>query len=108
MLVLEIIMVLVGIGAVFLSFRISGNTDNAPAGGGITKEELEEMLKKIDHANEKYNTDIQAKAEEVLDSTDSKLGKILNEKIMGLSEYSQQILEKMEKTIQKQYFYMIC
>lgn len=97
MAVLEIIMVLVGIGAVFLSFRITGNTGNAPAGGGITKEELEEMLKKIEHANDKFNTDIQVKAEEALDSTDSKLGKILNDKIMGLSEYSQQILEKMEK-----------
>ncbi len=42
MVVLEIIMVLVGIGAVFLSFRISGNNNSAPAGGGITKEELEE------------------------------------------------------------------
>ena len=97
MVVLEIIMVLVGIGAVFLSFRISGNNDSAPAGGGITKEELEEMLKKIEQANKKYNTDIQVKAEEALDSTDNKLSKILNEKIMGLSEYSQQILEKMEK-----------
>ena len=57
MVVLEIIMVLVGIGAVFLSFRISGN-NSAPAGGGITKEELEEMLKKIENANKKYNTDI--------------------------------------------------
>lgn len=97
MVVLEIIMVLVGIGAVFLSFRMSGNTDNAPVNGGITKEELEEMLKKIEHANDKFNADIQVKAEEALDSTDNNLGKILNEKIMGLSEYSQQILEKMEK-----------
>lgn len=97
MVVLEIIMVLVGIGAVFLSFRISGNNNSAPAGGGITKEELEEMLKKIENANKKYNTDIQVKAEEAIDSTDNKLGQILNEKIMGLSEYSQQILEKMEK-----------
>ena len=106
MVVLEIIMVLVGIGAVFLSFRISGN-NSAPAGGGITKEELEEMLKKIENANKKYNTDIQVKAEEAIDSTDNKLGQILNEKIMGLSEYSQQILEKIEKKEQDGTFHVL-
>ena len=58
---------------------------------------MRKCLKKIENANKKYNTDIQVKAEEAIDSTDNKLGQILNEKIMGLSEYSQQILEKMEK-----------
>lgn len=112
MLALEIIMLIMGIGAVILSFRITDNVDKKtdvisddmlpsdessdkemPTGkiqNGLTAEEKERLL------NEQREK-LQEIAAEVSYETEDKLSSMSNEKIMGFSEYSEQILDKMEK-----------
>ncbi len=96
MVVIEIIMVVIGLAAVIFSFRISDNsTQSTPAAQSLEKSiDFEKEEKKLLQKLEKSITD---KAEHVLDDTDDKLSKISNDKIMGLSEYSEQVFDKMEK-----------
>ena len=97
MAILEAIMVIIGLGAVFLSFRATDGNSTDTSTSSASGEELKNVTDKAKEALDKFDGDIEAKAEEVLNSTDNKLSTILNEKIMGLSEYSDQILDKMEK-----------
>lgn len=97
MAILEAIMVIIGLGAVFLSFRATYGNSTDTSTSSASGEELKNVTDKAKEALDKFDGDIEAKAEEVLNSTDNKLSTILNEKIMGLSEYSDQILDKMEK-----------
>ena len=97
MAILEAIMVIIGLGAVFLSFRATDGNSTDTSTSNASWEELKNVTDKAKEALDKFDGDIEAKAEEVLNNTDNKLGTILNEKIMGLSEYSDQILDKMEK-----------
>ncbi len=97
MAILEAIMVIIGLGAVFLSFRATDGNSTDTSTSNASGEELKNVTDKAKEALDKFDGDIEAKAEEVLNNTDNKLGIILNEKIMGLSEYSDQILDKMEK-----------
>ncbi len=97
MAILEAIMVIIGLGAVFLSFKATDGNSTDTSTSNASGEELKNVTDKAKEALDKFDGDIEAKAEEVLNNTDNKLGIILNEKIMGLSEYSDQILDKMEK-----------
>lgn len=98
MTVLEIIMVIVGIGAVIISFKVSDNTGNtAVSTEGLSEAGIENISKEAKKACESFSKDISEKAEEAINSADEKLSTLSNEKIMGLSEYSDQILDKMEK-----------
>lgn len=95
MAVLEVIMLVIGLGAVFLSFRASdGNSGTGKE--EPDREKLKDISQEIKEALEKFDNDLQEKTEQIINNTDDKLSTMLNEKIMGLSEYSQQILDKME------------
>lgn len=95
MAVLEAVMVIIGLAAVFLSFKAADGSSMADTGSG-GGEELKNITDEAKEALDKFSSDIKSKADEALNKTDNKLGTILNEKIIGLSEYSDQILEKME------------
>ena len=97
MAILEAVMIIIGLGAVFLSFRAADGNSTDTSTSSASGEELKNVTNKAEEALGKFNNDIETKAEEVLINTENKLGTILNEKIMGLSEYSGQILDKMEK-----------
>lgn len=95
MAVLEVVMLIIGLGAVFLSFKASDNS-TSPVKEDADREELKSVSQEIKEALEKFDKNLHEKAEEIINSTDDKLSTVLNEKIMGLSEYSQQIFGKME------------
>lgn len=98
MAILEAVMVITGLLAVFLSFKASDNNNTGSTDEGIdTAEGVKNITEEAKKALEKFGEEVQSNADEVLNNTDDKLGTILNEKIMGLSEYSGQILDKMEK-----------
>lgn len=95
MIFLEIAMILIGLGAVIYSIRISETPkkdlpDTIEKGTTVEEEEetgrLQEMLDTITQ-----------KAETVCNDFDDRMSQISNEKIMGISEYSDQVLEKIEK-----------
>jgi len=98
MAILEAVMVITGLLAVFLSFKASDNNNTGSTDKGAdTAEWVKNISEEARKALEKFGEEIQSNADEVLNNTNDKLGTILNEKIMGLSEYSGQILDKMEK-----------
>ena len=115
MLILEILMLIFGAGVVFASFYIADNaekksgvvsgdamsadasektfsSDNSQKDAvyGLTEEEKERLI-------EEQREKLREMAAEISYETEDKLGSMSNEKIMGFSEYSDQILDKMEK-----------
>lgn len=94
MIFLEIAMIVIGLAAVLYSVRISGTsekvstegTQEVPADQEKEKKQLQEMLDSFTQ-----------KAESVYDDLDSRMSQVSNEKIMGIGEYSDQVIEKIEK-----------
>lgn len=100
MIILELLMVVIGLAAVVASFRLAeGNGQKAEentdtqnqryAGPDFSKEIAEEMAKAAEKLKEQ--------AEQAFDEIDGQLSKLSNDKIMGMSEYSDQVLDKIEK-----------
>lgn len=96
MIVLEIAMIIVGLGAVIYSFYLveekhaSINSSGEQDTINIDEEALNKTI-------EEKITGLKAKAEDVYEDIDEKLSKLSNEKIMGVNEYSDQVLDKIEK-----------
>lgn len=96
MVVLEILMILVGLGAVVYSFQFAEEKKEA-------HKEQEESVP-VDGRAEAPSIDWEAKISELRDQVeaiyqevDDKMSQMSNEKIMGMSEYSDQVLDKIEK-----------
>lgn len=91
MLILEIIMVLVGLGAVVLGYKMTeekGKQEEMPP-DSLPSMDVRELQNQLEELKEK--------AEVVFEETDEKISALMNEKIMGISEYSEQVLDKIEK-----------
>ena len=94
MVLLEILMVLVGLGAVIYSFRLveeKKETEQEPGsssgdGGEVSSIAWEEKL-----------SELRDKMEALYEEVDDKMSRMSNDKIMGMSEYSDQVLDKIEK-----------
>lgn len=95
MVVLEILMILIGLGAVVYSFR-------------LVEEKREEPDKEPDDVAERQSEALSADWEEkiarlreqaasIYQEVDDRISQMSNEKIMGMSEYSDQVLDKIEK-----------
>ena len=92
MTILEIVLLIIGLAAVMLSFKIGDKKDNNE--GKKTDENAEDNSGEIIKNTEE---ELEEKLDIIMDQAEEKLGKLLNEKIMGFSEYSDQIFDKMEK-----------
>lgn len=93
MLVLEIVLVLIGLIAVGISFKLSDY--NSGAAGKVlsdthTIEEMEEEW-------ERLREEIILYKEEILESASDELSRLSNDKLLGMDEYSGQVLERMNK-----------
>lgn len=93
MLVLEIVLVLIGLIAVGISFKLSDY--NGGAAGKVlsdthTIEEMEEEW-------ERLREEIVLYKEEILESASDELSRLSNDKLLGMDEYSGQVLERMNK-----------
>lgn len=96
----DIILIILGLLIIFVSYRVSEKvvgekestelTENIPSLDRLVEENEKEFRKKMDHmfAN---------KAEEEMIKVDDQLSHISNEKIMAVSEFSDQVLEKIEQ-----------
>lgn len=95
MIFLEIAMLVIGLAAIFYSIRISGTSEK------ISTEEIKEApvadqegeQKKLQEMLDSFTQ----KAENVYDDLDNRMSQVSNDKIMGISEYSDQVIEKIEK-----------
>lgn len=96
---LEIILLIIGIAIVIISCLIVGKqNENSKQrlNANLSLEEIfsEDEVKKL---KEQINELITNASEEIINSTDDQLSRISNEKIMAVSEYSDQVLEKINR-----------
>ncbi len=95
---IEIVLILIGVGILVISmFLVDKSKDrkeefnkdgNGP--GRLTQEDIETIKKKVDLV-------LSEVSEEVLQTTDEKLSHLSNEKIIAVTDYSNQILEKINQ-----------
>ncbi|MCI8409215.1 MAG: hypothetical protein HFJ09_08115 [Lachnospiraceae bacterium] len=98
----SVLLIIVGIVIIFISYVVSEKIIDRNTSGqndisfdqstidNIWKEKEEELCKNLDMK-------IQERADETINYVDDKLAHVSNEKIMALSEYSDQILEQIDK-----------
>ena len=95
MIVIEIIMILIGLGAVIASFRLSNdNKENDGVKAEIDSEQIDERIREA----------VKKTEEEILNKADEKFSQISNDKIMGFNEYSNEIFDKIEKNHEETVF----
>lgn len=95
MLVIEILMVIIGLGAVIASFRLSDDS-----------KETNDNKTEIDYAEieEKIKQAVKETKEDILNKADEKFSQISNDKILGFSEYSDEVFNKIEKNHEETVF----
>ena len=95
MIVIEIIMILIGLGAVIASFCLSNdNKENDGVKAEIDSEQIDEKIMEA----------VKKTEEEILNKADEKFSQISNDKIMGFNEYSNEIFDKIEKNHEETVF----
>ncbi|NLJ96310.1 MAG: helix-turn-helix domain-containing protein [Clostridiales bacterium] len=87
---LEIAMLIIGIIIFIISCRLVSRTSNE--GDKMDNSNVQDDFAKV---KEEQKEDLTAISEEVVTSTEDYLSKLSNEKIMAVSEFSDQILEKI-------------
>ena len=101
MTVLEIVLLIIGlalcIGSFFVSERLSEkDKDNL---GKLTKDQIEEIIRdKMADAKVEMEDKLSATIDEAMNDLDLKTDKETNEKIMQISEYSDTVLESVDKS----------
>jgi len=106
MIFLEIAMILVGLGAIVYSSRIP-EVKKEDTDSSLQKEKEREREEAEARQKEKLQEMLDSftqKAEDVCDRLEEKMGHSSNEKIMGISEHSDQVLEKIEKNHEETVF----
>lgn len=95
MIFLEVVMILIGLGAVVLSTVMPENRSlkGTVQGTGVNID-YEQLTK--EHL-ERYREIIEEMSEDVKNEAEDRMNNISNEKIMGISEYSDQVLDRIEK-----------
>lgn len=95
---LEIIMLILGILIIILSCRIVGKPDKNNGASSGASDVMDKLLQEELNSFKEQQSDIlNSVSEEVLVRADDYLSKLSNEKIMAVSEYSDQILEKITR-----------
>lgn len=87
---LEIIMLIIGIVTIILSCRIVARPEKP-------SEILQYSQEGLDTFKEEQSDILLSVSEEAIEKTDNYLSKLSNEKIMAVSEYSDQIIEKISR-----------
>ena len=94
MIFLEIVMIVIGLCAIIYSTKITDGVESSDIKSVVDGQDQMEQLR---HKIEQFNEEITRKQEEKLEDTSEKMNTISNEKIMGISEYSDQVIDKIEK-----------
>lgn len=96
MVILEIILVIIGLIAVVLSFKVSdyGREEAHSSVNTVQSEPDAEAFHKLSQEAEEQ---IRQTQEEAVMHASDELSRLSNEKIMGMDEYSGQVIERIEK-----------
>ena len=96
---LEIVMLILGILVIILSCRVAAYPDKKSKGSSLEDSDIKDiyMQEELNTFKEQHNEILALASEDAIAKTDDYLSKLSNEKIMAVSEYSDQILEKINK-----------
>ncbi len=95
MIILEILLVIIGITAVAVSYRVM---DSSPASNA--RERLEDEKTDAERERKEINKlqkELEKYKEEIKEYTSEELSRLSNEKIMGMNEYSEDVLDRISK-----------
>ncbi|MBQ2801675.1 MAG: hypothetical protein IJF03_09805 [Lachnospiraceae bacterium] len=92
---LEVVLVLIGVGAYAASFVLPEKNKEKTE---INQEEIEKIIREqIPVAKEQIEVEAKEQAEETVDKIERELEKLSNEKIMAVNEYSDTVMEEIQK-----------
>ena len=98
---IQILLLVVGLVIIFLSITITDKYSQNKSDGDVSGTEEAMMQRIIEESKEKIRANSESilseKVEEELHRADDELGHISNEKIMAVSDFSDQLLEKIEQ-----------
>ncbi|NLO10729.1 MAG: hypothetical protein GX129_12810 [Clostridiales bacterium] len=96
---LEIVMLILGIIIIIISCRIVAQPDKKAKGLSLESSGIKDIYfqEELNTFKEQQNEILTYASEEAIAKTEDYLSKLSNEKIMAVSEYSDQILEKITK-----------
>jgi hypothetical protein len=97
MTLLEILLILIGVGIlIFSCFLVDNNSNKVES---ITPENINSQLTaiKIEEVTNKIGPMLDNYAEDTIEKTEEQLEKISNEKIIAVHDYSNQVLDKINK-----------
>ena len=93
MVILEAVMIVIGLGAIIMSYRITDqkkdHTENISEGEKAFPDspaEIQKAEEELDHYKE-----------DVISSAEEELSRLSNDKLMGMNEYSEEVLNRMAK-----------
>lgn len=97
--ILEIILTLIGIVIIVISCKMIERTDLSLNNSRIVNKQIDEQasMLELNKMNEKVKVIINESSEEAIAQAEDYMNKLSNEKIMAISEYSDQVLEKIER-----------
>lgn len=98
MIVLEIIMIFIGLAAVALSFKLSdygSDGSERVLQDGSEREQQGNTMQQ--ESREAFADELENQKEEAIQTASDELSRLSNEKLMGMDEYSSQVLEKIAK-----------
>lgn len=94
---LEVVLVLIGVGAYAASFVLPERKKGEEQ-SGINEEEIKKLIRdQIPAAKEEIEAEVKEQAEETVDKIERELEKLSNEKIMAVNEYSDSVMEEIQK-----------
>lgn len=96
---LEIVMLIFGIIIIIISCRIVAHPDKKASGLSLESSGIKDIYlqEEINTIKEQQNEILTVASDEAIAKTEDYLSKLSNEKIMAVSEYSDQILEKITR-----------
>lgn len=94
---LEVVLVLIGVGAYAASFILPEKNKEKDR-LGMDQEEIKKLIQEqIPSAKEQIESEAKEHAEETVDKIERELEKMSNEKIMAVNEYSDSVMEEIQK-----------
>ncbi len=96
MLIVEILLIIIGLAAVVLSCRLSetGESQGTP---GNSSFDLEEAFRQIKEQQDQTEQELEKRQEELLERLEEQMNTLSNQGILGVNEYSSQVIDKIEK-----------
>lgn len=96
---LEIILIIIGIVIIIISCRMVGNSQEKEKQLSVGDLSLDAIFSDVEmkRLKEEISELLRSSSEETIDTTEDSLSRLSNEKIMAVSEFSDQVLEKINR-----------